>query len=236
MAQDTGRTLAIVGLVGVGGYLAYEYYQYNNGMNLLSGGNAQAQALLEQQLSFMQFIGLNWGIGATTASSTEMNIYDALLQAIASPSSTATTPANIPGTSFGVPATSQPTSIATTPTSTCGPGQFLVNTMSGEVMCMNASSYTGQAPTSQPIVPLSIQGGPPAPFTVTVPPGTPGSVTVGNTTLPPSRYGIPVIGARASFITTGASPTGTINMTTTGEALRQARPGMPQSSHPHAHQ
>ena len=107
------KNLLTLGMVGVGGYLAYEYMRYSSGVASInrsdpSGATASA---LEASLPFLTFVMLN--LGFTSASSTqEAAAYAALQNAIGG---YVVPPTPTPGTT---PTMTSPTSVSTTPTTT----------------------------------------------------------------------------------------------------------------------
>ena len=106
-----GKQIALFGMLGVGGYIVYEYYRYSSAINTLVGGDQTQIASAEAALPFFTFLSMNWG-GAGT--SNQVQIYNAL-QAILSGTTTASSPQ--PGTT----STSQPTSISNAPSTTPAP-------------------------------------------------------------------------------------------------------------------
>jgi hypothetical protein len=127
MAQNTGSIVVVLGMVGVGGYLLYEYGQYNNaisGILTQAGQNTPTNvAALEAQLPFFTYLQANWGMTTFQSGSQAGTIYAAILQYLnpASAASTATA-VSTPGTtpSGQVPTTTVSTTPTTTPTTTQG--------------------------------------------------------------------------------------------------------------------
>lgn len=111
MAVNPGQTILLVGVLGAGGYLAYEYYQYSHAINSLANGNQSVISSAENVLSFFQYLSANWS-GTGGMSAAQVQIYQAI-QAFLSGATTQTqTPA--PGTT----SSNQPTNIGTTSGST----------------------------------------------------------------------------------------------------------------------
>ena len=113
MAQDGMKNFLTLGIVGVSGYLVYEYMRYSSGIaniNRSDPSGATASAL-EASLPFLTFVMLN--LGFTSASSTqEAAAYAALQNAIGG---YVVPPTPTPGTT---PTMTGPTSVSTTATTT----------------------------------------------------------------------------------------------------------------------
>ena len=107
--------ILVIGAVGAGAYLAYEYWQYS-----------QLPAATQQANSFWAYLLANWGIGtaapATTATTT-------------APTTTTAVQANSPTTTTtGTPTTpAAPTSVLQTLQQTAGQGTY-IQTASGAVL------------------------------------------------------------------------------------------------------
>lgn len=112
---DGGKTIAMLGILGVGGYVAYEYFRYSSALSVINQhdptgatGNAIGQAL-----GFMGF--LTAGFSAPTAGTPASQAYQ-LLSAAAAGTLGQVTPT--PGTTAAGPAT---TSVTTAPGTTPAP-------------------------------------------------------------------------------------------------------------------
>lgn len=112
---DGGKTIAMVGILGVGGYVAYEYFRYSNALSIISqhdptGATANA---IGQALGFMGF--LTAGFSPPAAGTPASQAYQ-LLTAAAAGTLGQVTPT--PGTTAAGPAT---TSVTTAPGTTPAP-------------------------------------------------------------------------------------------------------------------
>ena len=116
--MNTGMALATVGIVGVGGYLLYEYTQYSKALAYANTLGANGAALLEQQLPFMTYVMMNLGIETGTVQQ-QMTFegIQSILQNPAAPSGT-TGGAATPGVTPTMLATQAPTSVTLAPPST----------------------------------------------------------------------------------------------------------------------
>lgn len=116
MAQDATKTILTLGVVGVGGYLIYEYTRYQTGISNFNKADPTggASAALEQILPFMTYVMLNLGIGTATAQ--QANFLDALQKAIAG--NVVMPPNPTPGTTPTMAQAQLPTNVSTTPSST----------------------------------------------------------------------------------------------------------------------
>lgn len=116
MAQDATKTILTLGVVGVGGYLIYEYTQYQKAVTYFNqidpGGGTAAQ--LEMTLPFMTYVMLNLGIG--TATQAQASALGAFKQAIAG--NVSMPPSPTPGTTPTMAQAQLPTNVSTTPSST----------------------------------------------------------------------------------------------------------------------
>lgn len=116
MANDTGKTVLVLGVVGVGGYLLYEYSQYSTGVNAVAAasagtGNASTVvAQIEQTLPFTTYLQMAFGMTPAT------NLYNYIKAGAAG--TLTTTQAQTPGTTPTMQQTGGQTSVSTTPTST----------------------------------------------------------------------------------------------------------------------
>jgi hypothetical protein len=115
-----GKQIILFGMLGVGGYLVYEYMQYSNQMSALatqygvgyySGSNVTAAvSQLEAVLSFMTYVAMKWGMGGTVTVA-QQNVFDAMTGVTTSPTQQA------PGTT----SPSQPVSVTAVPAPTAAP-------------------------------------------------------------------------------------------------------------------
>lgn len=117
---DTGKQILMFGLIGAGGYLAYEYWQYSNGVNAIaatnpatSGGPSAAVTGIQSTLPFFTYLSILWG-GTGTAQ--QAQVYAAIQAANAG--TTATVTGTTPGTTSTMNQGGQPTSVSTAPPST----------------------------------------------------------------------------------------------------------------------
>ena len=117
MAQDAMKTILTVGVVGVGGYLIYEYTRYQSGITNTNKadptGNSAAQ--LEAAMPFMTWVALNLGLSQPSTAQ-EAAAFGAMQNAIGGMVVQSPTPT--PGTTPTMTAASSPTSVSTTPTTT----------------------------------------------------------------------------------------------------------------------
>lgn len=112
---DGGKTIAMVGILGVGGYLAYEYTRYSNALSIINqhdptGATGNA---IGQTLGFMGF--LTAGFSAPAAGTPASQAYQLLTAAAGG---TLGQVAPTPGTTAAGPAT---TTVTTTPGTTPAP-------------------------------------------------------------------------------------------------------------------
>ena len=116
MAQDAGKTIVTLGILGVGGYLVYEYTRYQSGIaNMNKADPTGATSLiLQTTLPFMSYVTLNLGIGTATVQ--QASAMAALQNAIAGTIVMPPTPS--PGTTPTMAAAQSPTSVSTSPTTT----------------------------------------------------------------------------------------------------------------------
>lgn len=117
MAQDAGRMILMLGVLGVGGYIAYEYTQYQTGLSNLNHADPSGAtaAAIQANLSFMSWLTLKLGMGSPSGNA-EANAFTALQNAIAGVVTMPPTPT--PGTTPTMSAGGQSTSVSTTPTTT----------------------------------------------------------------------------------------------------------------------
>ena len=117
MAQDAARTILTVGIVGVGGYIFYQYTQYQSGIANFNKvdptGNTAAQ--IESALPFMSYVILSLGF-SQPSSAGEAAALGAMRNAISGTLVMPPTPT--PGATPTMTAASSPTSVSTTPTTT----------------------------------------------------------------------------------------------------------------------
>lgn len=113
MAADAGKMIMFVGVAGVGGYVIYEYMQYQKVINQInlndSTGNSAAN--FENTLPFISF--LMAGFSPPTAGTPAYSAYQAAVAFLSG--AVATTPST-PGTTSSGQTTA--TSVSTTPTTT----------------------------------------------------------------------------------------------------------------------
>lgn len=119
---DTTKTILLVGGVGVGGYLIYEYMQYSNAINtIVTGlGSGATVASVEQTLPFFTYLQMNFG---AAASDNNTALAYALIKAIASgqtysqaiASLRASASTQAPGTTSATQTTSVSSAPGTTP-------------------------------------------------------------------------------------------------------------------------
>lgn len=112
---DGGKTIAMIGILGVGGYIAYEYTRYSNALSVITKADptgATANAI-GQALGFMGF--LTAGFSAPTPGTPASQAYQ-LLTAAAAGTLGQVTPT--PGTTAAGPAT---TTVTQTPGTTPAP-------------------------------------------------------------------------------------------------------------------
>ena len=120
MAQDASRMVLMLGVIGVGGYIAYEYMQYQSGLSNLnradpSGATSAAvQAVLPFTTWLMQ-VKLNFST-VNNLTAQQSNALAALENAMAGVVAMPPTPT--PGTTPAMSAAGGSTSVSTTPTTT----------------------------------------------------------------------------------------------------------------------
>ena len=116
MAQDAGKTIVTLGVLGAGGYLVYEYMQYSTGMANINKADpsGNSAAAIASVLPFMTYVALKIGMGSATT--TQASAFTALQNAIAG--SVVMSPTPTPGTTPTMTAAQSPTSVSTTPTTT----------------------------------------------------------------------------------------------------------------------
>lgn len=114
---DTGKTILVLGVVGVGGYLLYEYSQYSTGVNAVaaaavgpSGDPSKAVSSIEQTLPFMTYLQMAFGMTPAT------NLYNYIKSGAAG--TLQSSQPQTPGTTPSMQQTGGQTSVTTTPTST----------------------------------------------------------------------------------------------------------------------
>lgn len=115
---DGGKTIAMLGILGVGGYVAYEYMRYSNALSVINKADptgATANAV-GQALGFMGF--LSAGFSQPPAVGTPASQAYQLLTAAAAGTLGQVTPTPAPGTTAAGPAT---TTVTTTPGTTPAP-------------------------------------------------------------------------------------------------------------------
>lgn len=112
---DGGKTIVMVGIVGIGGYMAYEYMRYSNALSIINKadptgatGNAIAQAL-----GFMGYLSATFSAPATGTAAAQA--YQIITAANAGTLGQVT---QTPGTTAAGPAT---TTVTTTPGTTPAP-------------------------------------------------------------------------------------------------------------------
>lgn len=117
MAQDATKTILTVGLVGVGGYLIYEYTRYQSGIANFNKADPTggAAAAIETLLPFMTWVGINLGFSQATAGA-QANALSALQNAVAG--NVTMPPTVTPGTTPTMAQANLPTNVSTTPSST----------------------------------------------------------------------------------------------------------------------
>ena len=117
MAQDASRMILMLGVLGVGGYVAYEYMRYQSGLSNLNKADPSGvtSAAIAQNLPFMSWLSLNLGFGSFSGNA-EANAFTAMQNAIAGVVTMPPTPT--PGTTPTMTAATQSTSVSTTPTTT----------------------------------------------------------------------------------------------------------------------
>lgn len=117
MAQDASRMILMLGVVGVGGYIAYEYMQYQHGLSNLNTADPSGatSAAVGAVLPFMSWLTLKLGFG-TASSNAEANAFTALQNAMAGVVVMPPTPT--PGTTPAMSSAGASTSVSTTPTTT----------------------------------------------------------------------------------------------------------------------
>lgn len=136
MAQDAGKTILMLGVVGVGGYLVYEYTRYHSAISGLTGGDPTSMAAAQAQIPFMTYVMLNLGIGTATAQ--QATALAAIQKYLSGQLVTSPTPT--PGTTPTMTASQSPVSVSTTPTST--------PTTAGSAGGTSSSTPTVQQPTA----------------------------------------------------------------------------------------
>lgn len=119
---DATKTIFLVGGLGVGGYLIYEYMQYSNAVNTIAaqgGGtpNSATVASIQQALPFFTYIQMNFGMAA---SSTNTAIAYALIKAVASGATYSQALASVQGSTQapGTTSSGQATSVSSAPGTT----------------------------------------------------------------------------------------------------------------------
>ena len=108
------KSIVLIGALGAGGYVAYEYYQYSSGMNTIAnalGPDVAQLSTMEQALPFTTYLLMVWGIHQGTAAETA--IFNTLKAALAG-----TLPTPIATQAPGTTSPTQTTSVSTAPTST----------------------------------------------------------------------------------------------------------------------
>lgn len=111
MAADLGKTIALVGVVGVGGYFIYEYTRYKHALSVMDAadGTGKASAAVDQALGFMGFLAA--GFSAPASNTAAGQAYAAVEAALAGPVQVSQ---QAPGTGAGSGQPSQ-TSVTQTP-------------------------------------------------------------------------------------------------------------------------
>lgn len=117
MAQDASRMVLMLGVVGIGGYIAYEYIQYQHGLSNLntSDPSGATSAAVQAVLPFMSWLMLKLGF-STATSNAEANAFTAIQNAMAGVVTMPPTPT--PGTTPAMSSAGASTSVSTTPTTT----------------------------------------------------------------------------------------------------------------------
>lgn len=136
MAQDAGKTILMIGVLGVGGYLVYEYTRYQHGISNIDQAHPGLGAQFEAAIPFMTYLTLNLGIGSPTQQ--EATAFAALQAAISA--NVVMPPTATPGTTPTMTAAQSPVSVSTTPTST--------PTTAGSAGGTASSTPTVQQPTA----------------------------------------------------------------------------------------
>jgi hypothetical protein len=116
---DTGKMIGLVALIGGGGFIVYEYMQYNNALNIINQRDPTQQTSNTIQLIFPFTSWLGAAFGAPAAGTPQGNMYQLLMAALEGKLSSimpaATTSTVTPGTSASGPAV---TTVSTAPTTT----------------------------------------------------------------------------------------------------------------------
>lgn len=117
MAQDASRMILMLGVVGVGGYVAYEYMQYQTGLSNFNKGDPSGatSAAIQSNLSFISWLTLKLGFGSPSGSAEAM-AFAAMQNAIGGVVVMPPTPT--PGTTPAMSSAGASTSVSTTPTTT----------------------------------------------------------------------------------------------------------------------
>lgn len=115
MAVNPGQTILLVGVAGVGGYLAWEYYQYSSALSTATQGNQSLISQAESILPFFTYLSANWG-GTGSLNAQQLSVYQAI-QAVQHPSTASSQQPTVPGTT----SSTQPTNASTVPGSTGQP-------------------------------------------------------------------------------------------------------------------
>lgn len=120
MANDTGKTILMLGVVGAGGYLLYEYSQYSTGINAVVAAAQQAGvtsytvANLQTAVPFTTYLEIIWGLTADTTKGLVSAIQAGAKGTLTTTASSTTTP----GTTTTMQQSGSGTSVSTAPTST----------------------------------------------------------------------------------------------------------------------
>lgn len=113
MAADAGKSILMFGVLGAGGYLIYEYMQYSSAINTAVNGDPTQTAAAQQALPFFTYLSLLWGFGSSTATTQQVQMFQALQAVLTGTATTTTTP--------GTTGANQVTSVSTTPPTTPPP-------------------------------------------------------------------------------------------------------------------
>lgn len=113
---DTGKTIALVGVLGIGGYIVYEYMQYNNALALISKADPTG-ATTTQILTVMPFTSwLGTLFGAPPSGTPQSTAYQVIQAALTGKIQNAAAAAiGTPGTTAAGPAI---TSVSSAPSTT----------------------------------------------------------------------------------------------------------------------
>ena len=139
MAADAGKTIVLLGVVGVGGYTVFEYIQYQNALNAITSKVDTTGTVAQQVQAALPFMSYLFAAFSPPAAGTEAASALALIQAAQAGTLTAAATTTPGTTSSGQVAT---TTVSTTPTTTA--------TTTGSTAPSTTTTATTAASTPQP--------------------------------------------------------------------------------------